>query len=346
MPTAFVNRLFVLLISLAGLGLAPAYGAAKKAAATPAPQISTFEMDPVQQAAAGTELFFRVEGTPGGKATIRIGGVSRTLVLQEVDDGSYEGAYVLKASDRVTADSKAVATLRRGERSTTASLARLVAGAPAAATAGATPIPAAKPAPTIARFAALPVDKIEPGADLKFVLEGTPGGKASFTLENVADNVPMREVSSGRYEGSYTIRRSDKLAGGVPVVALLEANGQSARSALGGQTVRAAAQSAVPLEVVSHRNNETVPAGRVEVKGHTAPGATVDVQVKGTTSVAGLGVSQKVFTDRVKADEQGNFGFGFQPRVPVPGMRYEVDLKAEAGGAQAKDARLILIQQK
>jgi hypothetical protein len=315
----------------------------------------------------------------------------------------------------------------------------------------AAPVAAAPQAPArplaINRFVAQPVDKLDPGTELKFVAEGTPGAKASFTIENVAANIPMRETAPGRYEGSYTLRRLDKISGGVPIAATLEANGQWVRTNLtrnqmlvdsrpptiknhqprDGETVLATgpvsvsgtfddagglgvdpktvkvllggrdvtAQSSVtrdfftyrselapgrytadvtakdaagnpvrstwnfnveqqptaavglPLAITSHTPNAAVPAGsKVTIRGKTAPNATIDAEVLGVASVVGMvGLVQKLYSDRITADADGNFAFDIAPQMPVPGMRYEVNVKASAAN-QTKDTKLVLFQQR
>jgi hypothetical protein len=409
----------------------------------PAPQISAFEMEPVDKIAAGTELFFRVQGTPQARATVRVAGVPRTLVLQEVDDGVYEGSYTLRPRDRATAGSAATVTLKRSNRTTSTTLGRLSAVAAPVAQA---PQPAAPTQLAITRFNVRPIDKIEPGAELRFTAEGTPGARASFNIDNVASAVPMRETSPGRYEGTYTIKRLDQITEGMPIVATLQAGGQTVHSTLGrrgmlvdarpptirnlhprdGETVHATGPVSVsgtfddrggvgvdpasvrvllggrdvtrnasvtrdfftyrgelapgryvadvsakdsagnpvrstwnfvveqqptaaiglPLEVTSHTPNAVVSAGRLQVRGRTAPNATVDAEVTGLAAVAGMiGVSQKLYSERLTADGAGNFSFSFQPQLQVPGMRYEVDLKASAGN-QVRDTKLVLFQQR
>ena len=440
-----IRRLCALILSVIVAALLSASPAAARKPTPPPPEITAFDMEPVDKLAAGSELFFRVEGTPSSRVTVRVGGVARTLVLQEVDDGQYEGSYVLRASDRASAGSTATARLRRSGRTVSATMPRLALAAAAPPVAAAQPARPAAPAPVIARFRATPIDKIEPGAELKFSLEGTPGARVSLAIENVATGLPMRESSPGHYEGSYTIRRLDRLYAGMPIVATLEANGQAVRSNLGrgsmlvdaqpptirnlhpkegevvvpsgpvsvsgtfddrgglgvdpssvkiivagrdvtpsatitkdfftyrselapgryaadvsakdgaGNAVRSAWSFVVeqpspgaiglPLEITSHQPNATVAAGRLQVRGRTAPNATVDVKVTGHAAVAGFfGVTQELFSDRVTADRSGNFGFDFQPQVQIPGMRYEVELKASQGGL-SKDTKLVLFQQ-
>lgn len=456
MTLAFLRRWWALALPLiAAFGLLaadPALGATKKKAS--APQISSFEMEPPERLAPGGELFFRLQGTAGGKATVRVTGVSRTIVLDEVDDGTYEGAYRLRAADKPTQRSAVTGLLRKNGLSSTS---RIQFAMPAVAQAPAAPAPPQAPAAPLAiqRFSAEQVDRLEPGTELKFALDATPGQRASFAIEGIG-TVPMREVRPGRYEGSYTVKRLDRI-GGVPIVATLEgANGawvkselrsrqllvdtrppvvrnqqpkdgdlvpeggqvtvsgtfddhgglgvdpQSVKVVVGGRdvtaqttvtrdfftyrgelpqgsyaadvtakdlagnTVRSAwsfrvapggvaaggtgvapvAAGPLPLEFTSHAPNATVPSGRVLVRGRTAPNATVDVEVVGLAAVVGMiGVSNKVYADRVQADSQGNFQFEFTPQAFIAGTRYEIDAKASAGG-QTRDAKLVLFAQR
>lgn len=440
----YLAPLVVALVCAGSLTAPPAEAARRVIVA---PQITGFEMEPVDKIAAGSELFFRVQGTPNARATVRVAGVARTLVLQEVDDGVYEGSYTLRPRDRATPGSNATASLKRNGRTTSSTLGQLAAAAPAAP-----PVVSAQPAPPAAgsieinRFRVRPIDKIEPGTELRFSAEGTPGARAFLTIENVANAVPMREVSPGRYEATYTIKRLDRIYEGMPIVATLEARGQTVRTSLGrggmlvdarpptvrnlhprdGETVHAqgpvsisgtfddrggvgvdpasvrvmvggrdvtsaatisrdfftyrselapgryvadvtardgagnpvrstwnfvveqqpTAAIGLPLEVTSHSPNAIVAPGRLLVRGRTAPGATVDVEVTGLAAVAGMiGVSQKLYSERITADGAGNFQFSFQPQLQVPGMRYEVDLKAHAGNL-TRDNKLVLFQQR
>ena len=443
------RRLCALIVCLSSLAFVPVTPVLARPVAS-APDITAFEMEPVERFAPGAELFFRVQGTPGSRATVRVSGVTRTIVLQEVDDGVYEGSYTLRASDRAAPNSSATVTLRRNNRSSTTRMAGLSSAAPPVAAAPQAQQPqqrAPAPAPTLTRFVVTPIERIEPGAELKFALDGTPGARASFTIENVAGNVPMSETTPGHYEGSYTVRRLDKISEGMPIVATLEANGQAVRSGLSGRrsmlvdaqppsirnlqpkdgetvvatgpvsvsatfddrggvgvdpasikvhvggrdvtgnatvnknfftyrselapgryvadvsakdlagnAVRSAwsfvveqqATGAVgmPLEVTNYTPNAVVNQGRLQIRGRTAPGATIDAEVTGHANVAGLiGVTQKLYSEHLVADANGRFGFEFQPQLQVPGMRYEVNLKASSRDGQQKDTKLVLFQQ-
>ena len=102
----------------------------------------------------------------------------------------------------------------------------------------------------------------------------------------------------------------------------------------------------LPLQILSHVNNALVSSGAIEVLGGTAPDAMVDVQVQAIAQIAGyFGLNQQIYSQSLRADANGNFGFSFQPQIAVPGVRYEVTLHASRGEL-SKDIKLVLFQQK
>jgi len=437
-----------LLLSLSAFALllaalfatAPADAASGKAATV----IEGFTADPANQLTPGTEVVFVVEGTAKGKASVRINGVPRTINLSEVDSGTYEGTYTIRNSDKIAPNAAVRASLKARGRTAVATLYFRAAAAPAAA--APTPAPQQQPAAAplrIERFTLAPVDKLEPGVDLRFTVVGTPGARATVGIQGVNRDVPMNEVKPGQYEAAYTVRRLDNFPPSGNIVARLEAGGQTARMRLNqslladakppvlknlfprdgetvpqgqisvsgsfddsgglgvepksvrilmdgrdvtanasvtpqfftyriapppgphrvevtaqdlaGNTMRQAwsfnvgtpVAAGVPLEITSHQNNAMIAAGATEIRGRTAPGATVDVKVTQTASVVGLfGVNQEVFNQQLRADGNGNFSFKFQPQFTVPGARYEVSMKVQSPQGASRDMQLVLFQQK
>jgi hypothetical protein len=77
-----------------------------------------------------------------------------------------------------------------------------------------------------------------PGETINVVLNGTPGGRASFTIRGLQANVPMREVARGRYEGSLTVPSNIPTINNTKLVGQLTIGGQTARKvAAGGVTI-------------------------------------------------------------------------------------------------------------
>src|SRR5688572_24497837 len=91
----------------------PATDAATASKKAPAPVIENFTVDPANHTTPGTEISFVVQGTPKGKASVRISGVSRAIALTEVDPGVYEGSYTVRSSDKIAPNASTRATLTR-----------------------------------------------------------------------------------------------------------------------------------------------------------------------------------------------------------------------------------------
>ena len=256
----------LLLSAFAPIGSLSGPAFAQQRAATP-PAIDSLYVGSDNGLAPGAELKFTVEGTPRGKASVRISGINRNIRLKEVSSGVYEGGYTIKSKDRITVGSTVRTTLRAGNRSAgeTYTLPAPYGSSPSAAA-----LHSKQPAaPRIDRFTVAPIGMIEPGADLRFAMTGTPGAKAYFTIEGVVSNVPMREVKRGQYEGGYTIRRLDHFPSNVNIYGTLEANGQATGTRL-NQALMVDAKPPV-IRNVSPKDGETV-----AVSKRTAIAATFD----------------------------------------------------------------------
>lgn len=268
-----LQRLFSFLAPLlfiAFAGPAPQLADAQPKGRFVTPEITNFQINVTEQPVPGSDIDFTLEGTPRGQASVRISGINKTIALREVDPGVYEGTYTLSRRDMLSARPTARATLRVRNASVVAtqSLAGnappVAAAPPPVAARPAVPPPVPQSAPlVIERFGVTPVARIEPGAELRFVAFGTPGARATFTIDGIVQNVTMAEVRPGRYEGAYTIRRNDNFPPSLNITAALEANGQVARSRL-NQALLVDARPPTIRNLAPH-NNETVTGNPVTV---------------------------------------------------------------------------------
>jgi hypothetical protein len=344
MRTYFLSR--KLLASLMGL-LCILTGGALTASVADAIEIVHFDANRVKDLSPGTELVFRLEGTPQATATVTISGIKQPITLRETEAGFYEGSYTLRTSDRLPSNPDIRATLRQGNRTATAMLSEPLVTTAQGPSRRSSQGVARKP--EIQRFTMEP-NRVEPGAEMVFTLEGTPNAAATFTIRDIARDIPMTEVQSGVYEGRYTVRRQDTFSAN-DVTATLEANGQTERTQLAAQPERGAArtgatrQASFPLEVTAPKNMAEVQRGPIEVRGRSAPNVALHVRVEATNALSGLiGGTQNVLSRTVTTDERGNFAFSFEPpTVTVPGTRYEVNISGTLAG-QEKSTQLTLQQ--
>ena len=81
--------------------------------------------------------------------------------------------------------------------------------------------------PEISDFSIVAQQPLTPGTDIDFSLEGTPRGQASVRLSGVKKNIILSEVSSGVYEGTYTVSRRDQLGTQPTARAILRVRGMT-----------------------------------------------------------------------------------------------------------------------
>jgi hypothetical protein len=280
-----------------------------------------------------------MRGSPHAQASVHIRGVPGRIDLREVDRGIYVGRYVINRNDRIEPGSPIRAILKQGNRTVTASydipadIGRVAAG------------PQRPEHLRISSFEAVPLDRLEPGAVLNFGLDGAPGAQAFVDLPGIRNDVQLTEVRPGHYEGSYTIRRSDRLDMSRPVVATLRMGERAVSANLSRPLVALAPVPArVGIEILNHQNNERVGEGPTHVRGRTAPFASVEVKVRAVPPLIGqFGVSQEVFSQTIRADGNGQFAFDFTSPLQLPGTRYDVSMVATKADLTA-EARLVLFQ--
>lgn len=303
-----VAALFLLLPAATALLALPGSVMAQPAA----PELRSLQVGSDDGLRAGADLQFTVEATPRGQLSLTVRGAPRTIVLKETARGVYTGSYTIRRQDRITENSAIRATLKVRNRSIATNYtfpAGIASQDVAAAPAGL----------KIDRFTVAPVDKIEPGAELRFTLNGAPGGTAEFDIPGVINNVAMREVRPGVYEGAYTIRRLDNLAPSRPVVATLRVGDRAVTSTL-TQPLMADAKPPV-IRNLSPRDGESVTRS-----ANTSVSGTFD-------DAGGVGVDPKsvriMLAGRdVTAAAQITPQF-FTYRADLPAGRYAVDVSAK-----------------
>lgn len=283
----FLHYCFLLLSVFATAGLFAGPVHAQRAAANP--EITRLSVDSDDGLLQGAVLTFVVEGTPRGKASVRINRIDANIPLKEASRGVYEGSYTIKRKDRINGSSTIRANLKVGSR-TTSETYRLPAELASIQGAG---TPATKPAALkIERFSVVPISQIEPGVELQFAMSGSPGAKAFFTIEGVVKNSPMQETASGQYAGRYTIRRLDQFPSTLNIFGTLEANGQAVGARL-DQPLIAGAKPPI-IRNATPRDGETVAASNmtsISVTFDDVGGIAIDPKTVRVT-VAGRDVTQ------------------------------------------------------
>lgn len=295
------------LLAPAAVTLAALPSAAMAQAATP--EVFSLQVTSDNGLAPGSRLAFTMRGTPHARASIRIRGAQAMIPLAETQPGIYRGRYIVSRNDHIEGGDPIRAILRRGNRTVTASY-TVPEGLGNVAVA---------PPVRIDRFQAAQVDRIEPGAEIRFSLEGAPGAAAFVDLPGVANNVALREVRPGHYEGVYVVRRHDTFNPAGPVVATLRSGGQAVTMNLAQPLV--ASDNRPPLVTnLFPREGETVPAAQATV-------VSGNFNDRGGSGVDPNSVRIMLSGRNVTPDTQVT-PRSFTYRGPLPAGRHTVDVTA------------------
>ncbi len=347
-----------------GLGLVAAAHAQTQAQSrlAAAPVIEGLEVNADSGLSPGSTLEFTVKGTPNSIARVQVTGSSVSLPLKELRPGVYTGNYTVRKNEKGLKPSSLIrADLTRNGRTVNSNFSFPASFAMLAAN---TVTPAA--APKVERFTLAPVDRLEPGTELKFSLQGTPRAQVSIQVPGLPVTLPMHEERPGQYIANYTLRRVDNVAPG-PVVATLRSGerlttsqlsiGQQATSSasasasasstpMGASGSAMAAPGPLVLQVTSPGPNAAIDSSQMVLQGRTSPGANVRVKVDAVSPATPgrTAVAQAVSDQTVTADANGNFSANFGPQRYAPGTRFEVQLSARQGNQAAVEQRLVLFQ--
>lgn len=142
--------------------------------------------------------------------------------------------------------------------------------------------------PRVTAFDVKTVGQVESGTELDFTVWGTPGSAAVLHIDGAQRNLPLTEVVPGRYEGTYTVGRRDRIGPGSKVTANLRKNNQVTTALLAeplqnGWPSPLAADTTPHIELLD-ADNEPGRRGRNTVrytlKG--TPGGSASVQIDGS----------------------------------------------------------------
>ena len=324
----YFTSALLLLPAAAALVAAPTCAMAQPAT----PEVRSLDADADAGVQPGSRLSFRLIGTPGVQANVRIRGVRDPILLRETAPGVYVGRYTLKRTDRLAGDAAVRATLRRGNRigAETFTLAEALNMQPVVVAPPAPPVP---PPLRIESFGMVPIERIEPGAELQFAVQGMPGSTVSVDLPGVERDLRLRETRPGNYEGDYTIRRNDDINPNRPFVATLRNGDRVVTANLNLAISRPGTDNRPPgpdnrppsLVNLTPRDGETVPGDRsVQI--------SANFEDRGGSGVDPASVRIVVSGRNVTPDAQVNpRSFSFRGALPPGRHTVEVTARDQAG---------------
>lgn len=325
---------------------APAIAQAPVIVQMPSPplRIERFAVAPVGRAEPGSELMFRLNGAPGATAWFDIPGIASRVPMRETRPGHYEGTYTLRRQDDLMSAGLVTATLRADDnRVVTATLSQ--------------PLISDNRPPQIGNLAPRQGEAVSGPAVVSGSFDDARGGGVDPSSVRIV--VSGRDVTSLAQVTPREFSFRDRLPPGRHTVEVTAADragnvAQKTWSFDVGSTSMGAPSAVLPLMVMSHQNNAVIGQEDTVIRGRTAPFAVVHVRVDAIAPLGrrlDAGVAQRLVSQNVQADANGEFSFTFNPRytrdnassLPVPGTRYDVSITANRENA-SNESRLMLFQ--
>ncbi len=145
------------------------------------------------------------------------------------------------------------------------------------------------------------------GQPLNVTLAAQPGGHASFSVGNVARDIPMNETAPGSYSGRFVPSDGSSVQSAPVVAKFIAPDGSVVTAPLNTPITIAAGPPRRP-KVSSPIEDEAV-GDTVTISGRAAPGATVNISIDFKAKALGglFGVSGKAGDTSARADANGNW---------------------------------------
>lgn len=301
--------------------------------AAAAPTINNIVHNGLQPLSPGQTLNVVMTGTAGGTATFDLLGISNGNYMQETSPGRYEGSVTI--SDAMSVYGRRLRAPVVAHLSLGGQQAMLQATHPITIAASGTTYPDAYGTTGIRYVSFTPNSAyLQPGQTITVHMDGVSGGMATMNI-GPHQGIPMSEVSTGNYVGTWQLQVGDI---GSQVIALLRLpNGTTSQLAapnLIGQLAPGipGAPGSLFVTVQSPTAGQQV-GGDFTVTGMTQPYATVEVRasVQRPLIPGVIGYNAGVVTTEAQADANGNYAVPVHVgRVP---KNSSIDLHVQASDA-------------
>ncbi|MCW5935816.1 MAG: hypothetical protein KIT11_00725 [Fimbriimonadaceae bacterium] len=172
---------------------------------------------------------------------------------------------------------------------------------------------------------------LKPGDVIQFNVVGRAGSSAVVHLQKNDREIPLREISTGKYRGEYTVRGDDDINGEVATVTLTNSNNQTTTMQASYEVGKAANQQ-FSAPVLNGLENNAQVTSPLTIRGR-APGASaVVLKISYKTEVERGVVLRGVLTSvAVQTNENGAFeSEPIELTTPVRGQNTTYTIEATA----------------
>lgn len=187
-----------------------------------------------------------------------------------------------------------------------------------------------------------PTTPLQPGQVLTVTAIGEPGGRATFSIEGVVENIPMVETQSGLYVGQFTVG-PQHAAVNARIVVTLTRGGQTSRAEATSRLTVVGQQAPSPTIIAPAAGTRV--GAPIVIRGTALPGSTVVVRVdyQGTLFLFNVrGTYGEVSTT---ADAAGRWQVSINPSIRIPNAMLTITAVAiDPAGRRSASAQVQVTQ--
>lgn len=150
---------------------------------------------------------------------------------------------------------------------------------------------------------------VGPGSTVIFSLNAAPGGKASVTVGNLVQRLPLKETDSGTYLGEYTVKAGDTVENAPVTARFVTRDGTTISQNLATNLSIAAGPPPSP-RIEKLRDNDYIdPRAPLTINGRAVPNSRVRVAVSYTSKALGgiLPVGGEIESKDVSVNKNGDW---------------------------------------
>ena len=206
--------------------------------------------------------------------------------------------------------------------------------------------PMAAAEPEISSFGVDQVSALDPGTDLEFTLEGTPKARVSLRITGVPRAINLKETDRGFYEGTYTVRKKDRISANAAVIATLSQGRRRAVARLGENLLIASAAAPIQAQPVAQNTPVSIERFTGDQIERFEPGTELKFTMTGTPRGRAFFTIDNVVANRAMDEVRAGV---YEGRYTIrrqdgftPGLRVTGTLQANGQTARAQlDQRLV-----
>lgn len=172
-------------------------------------------------------------------------------------------------------------------------------------------------------------DVFDEGDTVEVTLKSRPNGSAWFYIQDIAEDIPMKEVSSGIYKGTYNVKYGDNIKNAV--ISAKAEYYDTRQDFVSSQKITISTYF-FKVKILSPKQDEEVDL-YFDIVGKTRPNTLVNISPQ--TSIGGSG---NIFSPNsrsslgsvpgaieITSDEKGFFKvrYGFPIKIPIISVQYK-----------------------